>query len=100
MRGSEAHNGNEARSDRLRGGEHADAVADIPAGQGQIIEQHGDRLAVAARRDSERILLAGMATEMCVTQSAIAARELGYKVTVPADACVCIDQRLQQVALE
>jgi nicotinamidase-related amidase len=41
-----------------------------------------------------------MATEMCVTQSAIAARELGYKVTVLADACVCVDERLEQVALE
>ena len=48
----------------------------------------------------ERILLAGMATEMCVTQSAIAARELGYKVSVLADACACVDERLEQIALE
>ena len=46
----------------------------------------------------ERILPAGMATEMCVTQSAIAARELGYKVSVLARACV--DERLESVALE
>lgn len=48
----------------------------------------------------ERILLAGMATEMCVTQTAIAARELGYKITVLADACACVDERLEAIALE
>ena len=48
----------------------------------------------------ERILLAGMATEMCVAQTAIAARELGYKVTVLADACACVDERLEGIALE
>jgi len=47
----------------------------------------------------ERLLLAGMATEMCVTQTAIAARELGYKVTVLAGACACVDDRLEQIAL-
>jgi nicotinamidase-related amidase len=39
----------------------------------------------------ERILLVGMALEMCVAQTAIAAREHGYKVTVIADACPVID---------
>jgi nicotinamidase-related amidase len=48
----------------------------------------------------ERLRLAGMATEMCVTQTAIAARELGFKVTVLTDACACVDPRLEQVALE
>lgn len=48
----------------------------------------------------ERLLLAGMATEMCVTQTAIAARELGYKVTVLSGACACVDERLEAVALE
>jgi nicotinamidase-related amidase len=50
--------------------------------------------------ETERILLAGMATEMCVAQTAIAARELGYKVTVLADACACVDERLERIALE
>ena len=45
----------------------------------------------------EGLLVAGMATEMCVTQTAIAGRELGYKVTVLAGACV--DDRLEQIAL-
>ena len=48
----------------------------------------------------DRILLAGMATEMCVTQTAIAARELGFKVTVLAGACACVDERLERIALE
>lgn len=48
----------------------------------------------------EQLRLAGMATEMCVTQTAIAARELGFKVTVLPDACACVDDRLERVALE
>ncbi|HET8743175.1 MAG TPA: isochorismatase family cysteine hydrolase [Gaiella sp.] len=47
----------------------------------------------------ERLLLAGNATEMCVTQTAIAARELGYKVTVLADCCATLDPELERVAL-
>jgi nicotinamidase-related amidase len=47
----------------------------------------------------ERILLAGNATEMCVTQTAIAARELGFKVTVLADCCATLDPELEDVAL-
>lgn len=47
----------------------------------------------------ERLLLAGMATEMCVAQSAISARERGFKVTVVASACACVDEKLEQVAL-
>jgi nicotinamidase-related amidase len=48
----------------------------------------------------EHLRLAGMATEMCVTQTAIAARELGFKVTVLPDACACVDVRLERIALE
>jgi nicotinamidase-related amidase len=47
----------------------------------------------------ERILLAGNATEMCVTQTAIAARELGFKVTVRADCCATLDPELEDIAL-
>lgn len=48
----------------------------------------------------ERILLAGMATEMCVTQTAIDARERGLKVTVFARACAGVDPRDERIALE
>lgn len=50
--------------------------------------------------DIARLLIAGSATEACVTQTAIAARELGFKVTVLADACATTDLKIEQVALE
>jgi nicotinamidase-related amidase len=48
----------------------------------------------------ERVLLAGAATERCVVQTAIDAREEGYKVTILADACATVDARLERLALE
>jgi nicotinamidase-related amidase len=48
----------------------------------------------------DRLLLAGTATEGCVVQTAIDARELGYKVTILVDACATNDERLERVALE
>ena len=48
----------------------------------------------------ERLLLAGGATEACIVQSGIDARELGFKVTVLADACATVDERIERVALE
>ena len=47
-----------------------------------------------------RIVLAGTATEMCIAQTAIDARELGFQVTVLEDACAATDDRLAQIALE
>jgi nicotinamidase-related amidase len=48
----------------------------------------------------ERIRLAGTATEMCVIQTAIDAKEEGFKVTILADACATTDERMEQLALE
>jgi nicotinamidase-related amidase len=48
----------------------------------------------------ERILLAGAATEMCVVQTAIDAKEEGYKVTILADACATADERMERLAFE
>jgi nicotinamidase-related amidase len=48
----------------------------------------------------DRILLVGMATEMCVTQTAIDARERGFKVTVLTGACATTDERIEATALE
>lgn len=48
----------------------------------------------------ERIVLAGTATEMCVAQSAIDAREVGLKVTVVPSACASVDERMADIALE
>ena len=48
----------------------------------------------------ERLLLGGMSTEGCVAQTTIDARELGFRVSVLADACATIDERVEQIALE
>lgn len=47
-----------------------------------------------------RIVLAGAATEMCVAQTGIDARELGLQVTVLHDACATVDPANERVALE
>ena len=47
----------------------------------------------------ERLLLAGTATEMCVAQTAIDAREAGYKVSVVAEACSSVDEENEALAL-
>ena len=46
------------------------------------------------------IRLAGAATEMCVVQTAIDARELGFKISVLADACATVDEHIEKVALD
>jgi nicotinamidase-related amidase len=47
-----------------------------------------------------RVILVGAATEMCVAQTAIAAREIGLQVTVLRDACAAVDPRNEEIALE
>jgi nicotinamidase-related amidase len=47
----------------------------------------------------ERVLLIGAATEGCVVQTAIDARENGLKATILADACATADQHLEDTAL-
>lgn len=54
---------------------------------------------VLADLEADRLLLVGTATEMCVTQTAIDARERGYKVTVITDACASVDPELEQTSL-
>ena len=88
-----------------RGGERVAAIA----------PQEGDRFVVKPRYSAfdhtpldiilrelevERILLAGAATEGCVVQTAIDAREKGFKVTVLTDACATTDERLERIAFE
>jgi len=48
----------------------------------------------------ERLLVGGMSTEGCVAQTTIDARERGFKVSVLAEACATVDERVEQVALE
>jgi nicotinamidase-related amidase len=55
--------------------------------------------ALLREREVGRIVLAGAASEMCVAQTAIAARERGFQVTVLADACARIDEDDERIAL-
>jgi nicotinamidase-related amidase len=50
-------------------------------------------------RQIERILLLGAATEGCVVQTAIDARELGLHASIIVNACVTTDPELEQIAL-
>jgi nicotinamidase/pyrazinamidase len=49
--------------------------------------------------ETERVLLAGAATEMCIVQTAIDAREIGLKVTILASACATVDPEDEDVGL-
>ena len=49
---------------------------------------------------AERVVLVGAATEMCVAQTAIDAREHGLQVTVIADACASVDVANERIALD
>jgi nicotinamidase-related amidase len=88
-----------------RGGAH---VADVAprAGEAFVLKprysafDHTPLVLLLRDLDIELLLLAGAATEMCVVQTAIDARELGFKVTVLADACACVDERLEALGLE
>jgi nicotinamidase-related amidase len=93
------------------------AVQEGPGGEliAALAPQNGDRFVLKARYSGfdhtqlailleelevERILLAGAATEGCVVQTAIDARELGYKVTLLSDACATNDEHLEGIALQ
>ena len=47
----------------------------------------------------ERVLLVGVATEMCIVQTAIDARETGLKVTILASACATVNREDEAIAL-
>ena len=49
--------------------------------------------------DASRILLVGAATEACVVQTALDARELGLKATILENACARADPELEKIAL-
>ena len=79
-----------------------------------LVPEQGDRFVVKPRYSAfdhtplalileelgcERLLIAGASTEGCVAQSAIDARELGYRVSVVAAACATTDPELERTAL-
>jgi nicotinamidase-related amidase len=49
--------------------------------------------------DVERVVLIGAATEGCVVQTAIDARELGLQASIVVNGCVTTDPELEQIAL-
>jgi nicotinamidase-related amidase len=55
---------------------------------------------VLADLEVDRVLLAGAATEGCVVQTGIDAREQGLKVTILARACATVNEDVERVALE
>lgn len=94
----------------------ADAIEQGRGGDvlARVSPQPGDRFVLKPRysafdhtplvlvlRDLEidRIVVAGAATEACVVQSAIDAREFGFKVTVLEDACATIDREIEELSL-
>jgi nicotinamidase-related amidase len=47
-----------------------------------------------------RLVLMGAATEMCVAQTGIDAREQGFQVTVLRDACATVHPRNERISLD
>ena len=88
-----------------RGGELVEAIAPREGGTFVVKPRysafdHTPLDIILAELGIERLLLGGMSTEGCVAQTTIDARELGFKVSVLADACASVDERLERVALE
>jgi nicotinamidase-related amidase len=90
--------------DEGRGG---DAIAQVAPRDGDLFVfkprysafDHTPLVMILRDLEVERIVVAGAATEMCVVQTAIDARELEFKVTILADACAAVDEEMEQLAL-
>jgi nicotinamidase-related amidase len=91
-------------------------AADGPGGDviRQLVPEAGDRVLLKHRYSAfdhtalellleavsaERVLIVGAATEGCVVQTALDAREHGLKATILADACATADADLEETAL-
>src|SRR3954451_10875666 len=59
---------------------------------------HTPLVIVLRELDVDRLVLTGSATERCLVQTAIDARELGFKVTILTDACATVDEELERLA--
>jgi nicotinamidase-related amidase len=88
-----------------RGGDLVAAVA--PGGDDRFVVKprysafdHTPLVLILRELGIERILVAGAATEACVVQTAIDARELGFKISILVDACSSVDERNEHLALE
>lgn len=80
-----------------------------------IAPEEGDRFVVKPRYSAfdhtplvlilrslevERVLIGGAATEMCVVQTAIDARELGFRVSIIPEACSSVGEQNARLALQ
>jgi nicotinamidase-related amidase len=91
-------------------------AADGPGGEivGRLLPRPGDHVLLKHRYSAfdhtaldlllgakavERVLVVGAATEGCVVQTALDAREHGLKATILADACATTDPELEETAL-
>jgi nicotinamidase-related amidase len=79
-----------------KGGDVVDAVAPAPGDRFLFKPRYSaldgtalDKL--LSELGATRLVLAGAATEMCVAQTGVDARELGYPVTVLRDACATVE---------
>jgi nicotinamidase-related amidase len=61
---------------------------------------HTPLVLLLREHEIERVLMCGAATEMCVVQSAIDAKEESFKVSILADACAAVDEEMERLALE
>ena len=90
------------------GGRGGDVIAEIAPQPGDCVVlkprysafDHTPLVLLLRELEVERLLLAGGATERCLVQSAIDARELGFKVTIVTDACATTDERLERLSFE
>jgi nicotinamidase-related amidase len=88
-----------------RGGDVVRALAPHPGERFVLkprysIFDHTPLVLLLRELEIDRLLLAGGATEMCIVQSAIDARELGFKLTILADACAAVDEEMERLSLE
>jgi len=104
----EVWDGNAARLvDEARRGRAGDLVEQIaPRPDDRFVVKprysafdHTPLVLILRELEIERILLAGAATEMCVVQTAIDAKEEGFKVSILADACATTDPEIEDLAL-
>jgi nicotinamidase-related amidase len=92
---------------RALAGPGGDVIARIAPRQGDLFVFKNGYAAIGGtpvesllrERDVGRIILAGAATEMCVAQTAMTAREHGFQVTVLEDACAHVDEEDAEIAL-
>lgn len=91
-------------------------AANGPGGEiiSELLPRQGDRVLLKHRysafdhtaldllleaESAERVVIVGTATEGCVVQTALDAREHGLKATILADACATTDRELESTAL-